>query len=103
MTTALVEHGKLMKPYGSEGPTVRAVPNSAVRHEFTAAYPADESAAKRMAFNRALKQAREKELICSREIGRLPLAGRAERGQTEHHGEQTEHFMCSVCSVCGPN
>jgi hypothetical protein len=73
MTTALLEHGKLMPPYGNEGPTVMAVPDNVVRHEFMAAYPAGGSAeakanAKRMAFTRALKQARDKELVCSREI-----------------------------------
>ena len=75
MTTALLDHGKSMQPYGSEGPTVRAVSLSDVRNEFMAAYPANASDdletkknAKRMAFTRALKQARDKELVCSREI-----------------------------------
>jgi hypothetical protein len=45
-----------------------------VRVEFMAAYPADgedkkkKTDAKRNAFNRALKTARERELVCSREI-----------------------------------
>jgi hypothetical protein len=74
MTTALIEHGKSIQPYAEGGPTVRAAPDSAVRNEFMAAYPADASDgkskgdAKRMAFTRALKQARHTELICSREI-----------------------------------
>ena len=50
---------------------MRTVAVSAVRAEFMAAYVAgegDKADAKRMAFNRALKTARERDLICSREI-----------------------------------
>ena len=78
MTTALVEHGKPLQPYGNDGPTVRATPLSDVHREFMAIYPADASDgpeakknAKRMAFTRTLKQARDKELVCSREIGEI--------------------------------
>jgi hypothetical protein len=72
MTTALTGQGKLIQPYENAGPTVRAVPEHAVRTEFMAAYPADsQKDAKRMAFKRALKDARERELICSREVGGL--------------------------------
>ena len=62
-----------MHPFGNEGPEVSA-PFDKVRAEFMAAYPAEGDAkakaeAKKKAFSRALKQARDKELICSREIG----------------------------------
>jgi hypothetical protein len=75
MENALAGHGKTTTPFGNEGPTVMAVTFDSVRDEFTSAYPADASsdpktkaAAKRQAFNRALKLAREKDLICSREV-----------------------------------
>ena len=112
MTTALLDHGKPMRPYGSEGPTVRAVPVSEVRREFVAAYPAEASHAetkgnaKRMAFTRALKQARDKELVCSREIGGIDYLWLVEeRGQTAHHSAQTAHSLvsCAVCAGCGRN
>ena len=73
METALGD-GKLVKPFG-DGPTVRAVPDTAVRAEFMAAYAADgddpEQMAdtKRKAFRRALSTALERELVVSREIG----------------------------------
>ena len=79
--TTIASHGKPVRPYGSNDPlkdddlTVRAVPLDTVRFEFAAAYPAEGSDAKakahakQMAFTRALKQARDKELVCSREIG----------------------------------
>jgi hypothetical protein len=74
LTTALIEHGKMIQPHSSEGLTVMAVPDSAVRQEFMASYPADAGGktkgdAKRMAFSRALKKARDSGLIGSREIG----------------------------------
>ncbi|MET4425848.1 AAA family ATPase [Bradyrhizobium sp. RT3a] len=69
LTTALLDAGKLVQPYGNEGPTVSAVPAENVRDEFTAACPAETADSKRMRFNRALKKAVEEELICSREIG----------------------------------
>ena len=74
LETAIIEHGKPMQPYGNEGPTVRAVPLDTVRFEFVAAYPAEgadaksKREAKQKAFKRALEQAREKDLVCSREI-----------------------------------
>ena len=68
LTVAVVEHGKTNRPYGNDGPELRTAPASAVRDEFIKSYPGDTDA-KRMAFKRALKAAREKELICSREIG----------------------------------
>jgi hypothetical protein len=41
MATALIDHGAEIRPYGSEGPRVRAVGSGKVRAEFVAAYPAE--------------------------------------------------------------
>ncbi|HTA99826.1 MAG TPA: AAA family ATPase [Bradyrhizobium sp.] len=74
MQTSILDHGKPTQPYGSGGPTVQAVANAFVRTEFMASYPADsetprgQKAVKRSAFNRAVRDARERTLICSREI-----------------------------------
>jgi hypothetical protein len=68
-TAALAsDHGKMNYPFGKEGPALRTVPDHAVRAEFVAAWPGDTADAKRMAFKRVLKTARDKGLICSREI-----------------------------------
>ena len=72
LETAISTHGKAMHPLTGTL-TVRAVPFDKVRVEFVAAYPAegdakDKADAKRKAFKRALERAREKELLCSREI-----------------------------------
>ncbi|MBR1362931.1 AAA family ATPase [Bradyrhizobium ottawaense] len=69
LTTALIDAGKLVEPFGAEGPRLKAVPAAVVRQEFIAAYPAETKDAKRVAFDRALMAARKNELICSREIG----------------------------------
>jgi hypothetical protein len=58
------------------GPTVRAVDIEIVRAEFYKSYPAtgdaeQKQAARRQAFNRAVKMAQEKELIGVRDIGRV--------------------------------
>jgi hypothetical protein len=74
MHTALISAGTVGRPYGSEGPAVRMVADGAVRTEFMAIYPVDadtdklKADAKRQAFNRALKAARDRSLVCSREI-----------------------------------
>jgi hypothetical protein len=78
VTTAIIEHGADIRPFGSEGPLVRAAGLDRVRSEFMAAYPAntDDTAdtkqkiadAKRKAFGRAMTLARERDLICSRAI-----------------------------------
>jgi hypothetical protein len=82
MQAMVAEKGKSITPYGGEGPTVMAVALDVVRTEFTKAYPLDDfgggddrdqKAAKRAAFNRALKDARARELIVSREIGEVDL------------------------------
>jgi len=68
LTTALVEHGKMCRPFGYEGSEVKTVPAKHVRDEFVKAYPAQTADAKRKAYDRAVKDARENGLICSREI-----------------------------------
>jgi AAA domain len=71
---ALADHGKTLRPFGQEGPQVRAVPISFVRSEFMAAYPAEGETeeqkrdAKRKAFARQLKLSRGRNLICSRDV-----------------------------------
>jgi AAA domain len=68
VTTAILDHGTMIHPFGSEGPLVRAAGLNKVRSEFMAAYPAENAGAKRQAFGRAVALARERDLICSREI-----------------------------------
>lgn len=80
MQAMVAEKGKPATPYGAEGATVRAVAMADVRTEFMAAYPVDDDgdardqkATKRTAFNRAIKDARDRELIISREISGVDL------------------------------
>lgn len=74
VTAAMIEHGEKRRPFGSEGQEVFVVAETKVRAEFAAAYPVDGTTgdqranAKRKAFTRALKTARDKELVISREI-----------------------------------
>jgi AAA domain-containing protein len=76
MQTAILDHGQPLRPYGI-GATVQAVSKRQVKTEFTLAYPlaADDAddpraqkAAKRTAFNRAMKDARDRGLVGSREV-----------------------------------
>jgi AAA domain/Bifunctional DNA primase/polymerase, N-terminal len=74
ITTALIDHGKAIYPYGNEGAPQKAATVGDVRDEFMKAYPVgadveDKGTAKRMAFSRALKLARERDLIGSRDLG----------------------------------
>ena len=76
MQAMVAEQGKSITPYGGEGPTVMAVVLDVVRSEFIKAYPVDgdgdarkQKAAKRAAFNRSIKDARDRELISSRQNG----------------------------------
>jgi poly(3-hydroxybutyrate) depolymerase len=74
MSVALVEHGQKARPFGSEGREIVVVAEAKVRGEFAAAYPVEGSTkeqradAKKKAYTRALRMAREKELVISREI-----------------------------------
>jgi hypothetical protein len=88
LKSALIEvlsnEGKDCSPFGDGKMKVKAVPAASVRAEFMKRYPADtiepskQSDAKRQAFNRAMKQAMDRDLIGAREIGgvdHLWLAG----------------------------
>ena len=68
MGAALAEHGKTKRPFGSEGPEVRAVDRERVRAEFYASYSADGASqdTKRRNFNRLIDSAQEKNLIIAR-------------------------------------
>ncbi len=77
MQTAILDHGLPLRPYGMDGASVQAVSKKQVKTEFTLAYPlaADDAddpraqkAAKRTAFNRAMKDARGRGLVGSREV-----------------------------------
>jgi hypothetical protein len=67
----LADAGTDQVPYAN-GPTVRAIDIETVRAEFYKSYPAsgdDKAAARRQAFNRALKAAQQQQLIGVRDIG----------------------------------
>lgn len=74
LLTTLIDAGEFAVPF-YDGPEVKMVPDFKVRAEFMAAYPVDgedakqKTDAKRNAFNRALKMALERNLVCSRDIG----------------------------------
>lgn len=74
MRNALAGHGFKARPFGNEGPEVDAVQQTHVRDEFAASYPADgdtsaqRTEAKKKAFQRAVKTAQAKELICVRDL-----------------------------------
>ena len=68
MANALAEHGAVIRPFGSEGPAVRAVSVEHVRQEFRNRYPADTPEAKKKAFARSLNEALSKTLVTSWEV-----------------------------------
>jgi uncharacterized membrane protein len=57
------------QPFGVDGPKVRAMPLDKVRSEFVLSYAGDTPDAKRKAFKRALDEARDRNLVATREIG----------------------------------
>ncbi len=65
----MIEQGERWRPFGSEGPEVKAVLLDKVRTEFRSRYPADSSEAKQVAFKRFLKDALNRGLIGSKERG----------------------------------
>jgi hypothetical protein len=72
LMNTLVDQGKDIKPF-SDGPTVRAIDQEAVRSEFYKSYPAEgdeqaRRAARQKAFRRAVLDAQGKSLIAIREI-----------------------------------
>jgi hypothetical protein len=75
MQVALADHGKMSRPFGNDGPQLRVVPLHFVRTEFMASYPAEKGDneeqkqnTKRKAYQRQLKLARERNLICTRDL-----------------------------------
>jgi AAA domain len=78
--TAILEHGKELTPYGSEGPLVRAAVEADIRKEFKLSYPGT-SDAKKKEYSRVTKIALERGLITSREVGGFDfiwLSGKAQ-------------------------
>lgn len=69
----LGDRGRRLRPF-LDGPEVLAVPAAAVRAEFLKAYPAEsddpkaKAKTKAKAFERAIKQAVEENLVCAREL-----------------------------------
>ncbi len=66
---SLIDHGQVRRPFGNDGPEIKAVDRERVRTEFYASYPADDAGAKRKAFNRMIDQALAAKLIGARELG----------------------------------
>ena len=70
-----LDHSKRhIRPFGDSGPRVEAVALEGVRAEFYQAHPATGDAkqqadAKRQAWNRQIKMARERDLVATREVG----------------------------------
>ena len=61
-------------PFGSDGPLVEVTQYQLVRDEFFKAYPAEgdpatKHGARKKAFNRQIRTARQRHLICTREVG----------------------------------
>ena len=77
MATALADHGRTIRPFGSEGAEVKAVVDNDVRTEFMARYVTDaenakdKTSSKRKAFQRSLTGALERNLIAARDVGGL--------------------------------
>jgi hypothetical protein len=68
LLTTLDNEGQSLSPFGDEASPVKAVPMEVVRAEFFKAYPADGEDAKRKAFDRHREDARNTDLIGTREI-----------------------------------
>ena len=96
---ALIEDGKAVRPFGSEGPEVRAVTQVRVRTEFMAAYPAEgedarkRAEAKTKAFKRALRTALDRGLVVARDLGGVDHLWLADdKDEPDIHSGQTGHF-----------
>ena len=69
LLVVLAERGQDMHPFHDQGPKVRAAPLKAVRAELFKAYPSEGSDdAKRQAWKRQLKRARDNGVVGTREI-----------------------------------
>jgi AAA domain len=65
---ATLDGAPLIRPFGSDGPTVNAIAVETVRREFYKSYPAETQDAKRQAWNRSLKVGGENGFIGTREV-----------------------------------
>jgi hypothetical protein len=106
LAAALADKGKMIRPFaGEDGPLVRAVTDNAVRDELLAAYPGDTPDAKRKAFKRSLKTARDSGLICSREIAGVDhlwlTDGTTKPDTTRPDRQDTSIVSCPVRPVVG--
>jgi AAA domain len=90
---AMADHGKTTRPCGPGGPELRTVPEPAVRAEFVATWPAETADAKRVAYGRALKEAREEGLICSRVIGGVDHLWSTEHDKPNTHTTNKQNTM----------
>jgi AAA domain len=66
LEVSLIDHGKLIQPFGAQGPRVKAVDKRRVREEFYARYPADTQDTKRKKFNRSVEAAINATLVAAR-------------------------------------
>ena len=65
----LLDHGEVKRPFGINGPEVRAVLVDKVRSEFVASYAAETPEAKRKQWGRVLKGAVDRDLVATRDLG----------------------------------
>jgi hypothetical protein len=89
----LVDCGKGIRPW-HDGPIVRAVEIDMVRQEFYRAYPAAEATdekskaeARRKAFRRAINDARERDIVCTRDIEGVTWIWLVSQAPTATQGE----------------
>jgi AAA domain len=66
LEVALIDHGKLIQPWGAQGPSVKAADKESVRNEFYASYPAENKEAKRKKFSRSIESAISSGLVAAR-------------------------------------
>jgi len=69
LDSVLGEAGEGIRPFGSDGPIVRAVRRDAARDEFIRNHAADDHGARRKAFSRALNAASASKLVLSADLG----------------------------------
>jgi hypothetical protein len=89
LTDAMAEHGASTKPF-VDGPVLRTVSIQVVRDEFMKAYIGDADA-KRKAFTRNVKAARESGLIGSREIAGIDHLWLVEPDRTNRTSSPDRH------------
>ena len=65
----VLDRGERIRPFGNEGPEVKALDREDIRKEFYSAWPADTTDAKKKAFGRAEKEAIERNILATRERG----------------------------------